>query len=121
MIIFELENSLDQQEKSFTNILNEKDAELLKVHTYVENIYRMCMHICMYTTPPYTHTRTHAHTRTHTHTYTHIHIRAHTHTYTNTHTHTHTHTHTQTHAHKRTHRQCMYIDIDRVLQYRTVL
>ena len=79
MIIFELENSLDQQEKSYTNILNEKDAELLKVHRYIENIYRMYMHICMYIAPPPppTHTHTHTHTYTHTHKQTNTHTNAH--------------------------------------------
>ena len=31
MAIFELERSLEQQARSFTNIINEKDAEILKV------------------------------------------------------------------------------------------
>ena len=32
MAIFELERELDQQARSFTDALNEKDAEILKVY-----------------------------------------------------------------------------------------
>lgn len=46
MAIFELERSLEQQARSFTDIINEKDAEILKVqcsldatlHSFISNV-----------------------------------------------------------------------------------
>ena len=67
MEIFKLEKELDEQARSFTNTLNEKDDEILKVHMCIEPFH------------------THAHTYsahivcTHAHPYMHIHIRTYVH------------------------------------------